>query len=106
MDENEGLTPSSGSNGINMKNKKDFIRNFVYHDKTVMEWEQIAETIQGLDKDGNPAWYEPMANATWGRTSAKMKIMMIEKVEIQEHIKAGGHIDDLDTIEYGFKQPL
>ena len=32
--------------------------------------------------------------------------MIRQKTEIREHIRNGGNIDDLDTQEYGFKQPI
>ena len=31
-----------------------------------------ARRLTGLDKDGNPSWWEPQANATYGMTFAEL----------------------------------
>lgn len=40
--------------------------------KTIKEWEQEAKDVTGINEEGNPAWWEPQANATYGMATATM----------------------------------
>jgi hypothetical protein len=50
--------------------KEEYISQYKYLGKTVKEWEEEAKTVDGLDEDGNPSWWGPQANATYGRVFA------------------------------------
>ena len=52
--------------------KEEYISQYTYLGKTIKEWEQDAKNTNGLDKDGNPSWWESQANATYGMAFAEL----------------------------------
>ena len=52
--------------------KEEYISKFVYEGKTINEWEEEVEKVEGLDEERKPKWWKPQANATYGRVFAKM----------------------------------
>jgi len=53
-------------------NKEEFISQYEYRGKTIKEWELEAKNAKGLDENGNPNWWEPQANATYGLAFARL----------------------------------
>ena len=55
-----------------MISQEEYTSQYTYLGKTIKEWEQDAKNTNGLDEDGNPSWWEPQANATYGMTFAEL----------------------------------
>lgn len=52
--------------------EEEYISQFKYLGKTIKEWEEESKNSSGLDKDGNPSWWKPQANATYGLAFARL----------------------------------
>ena len=55
-----------------MISQEEYTSQYTYLGKTIKKWEQDAKNTNGLDEDGNPYWWEPQANATYGMTFAEL----------------------------------